>query len=212
MTEDQESGSVEEINRLVALGLDVMTAVDVAEGRRDESFEVARVGERVEINKWCTNMSSIPTAVEPLWDLLPEHFHLVFDGSAPNDEHADELELVNVDVAEVDRLLTFNASRDRHPWHREYKRKSCGIVYRWSHGRGVTPPLIRTVQNQIHIDGGMHRFHLAKHNSCKCIPCLIWSWDRDAIFSVLPSKSVSLGHVDKWRNQMRIDVISTKPR
>lgn len=187
MTKDQESVSAEEINRLVSLGLNVKTAMDVADGRRVESFEVAHAKEQVEVDNCYKNMSRIPTAVEPSWDLCRERFYLAFDGSAPNDKRVDELELIEVDVAEVNSLLTFNASRSDHPWHKRYKRKSCGIVYRWSLGRGVTPPLIRTVQNQIHIDGGMHRFHLAKHYGSKCMPCLIWSRDRDAIVSMLLS-------------------------
>lgn len=190
MSKDPENVDDVEINRLVSLGLNVLTAMAVADGKRDEAFEVARAQERLKVDRWCKSMSSIPATLEPLWDLSRERFYLALDGCAPNKMNVDELALIEADVAEVDSLLTFNASRCDHPWHEKYKHKSCGIAYRWLHGHSVTPPLVRKVRNQIHIDGGMHRFHLAKHYGSKRIPCLVPSSDRIAIVSMLPSAKI----------------------
>lgn len=187
MNKDRASVNSEEITRLVSLGLGVTTAMDVANGVRDECFEVRRAQERAEVNNFYNNMSQIPKDLEPAWDLCRERFYLAFDGYAPNDGRMRKLELIEVDIAEVSKLLTCNASRIEHPWHEKYKRKSCGVVYRWLLALGVTPPVIRTFQNKIQIDGGMHRFHLAMHYKSKRMPFLIWSCDRNAIFSMLSS-------------------------
>lgn len=185
MSEDPKNN--EEINRLVSLGLNVLTAMAVADGTRDEAFEVARVQERIKVARWCKSMSSFPATLEPLWDLERERFYLALDGLGPNEVNVGELALIEADVAEVDSLLTLNSSRYEHPWHEKYKHKSCGIAFRWLNGGRVTPPLVQKVQNQIQIDGGMHRFHLAKYYRTKRIPLLIPSSDRHAIVSLLSS-------------------------
>lgn len=183
----KDSENKEEINRLVSLGLNVLTAMAVADGTRDEAFEVARVQERIKVARWCKSMSSFPATLKPLWDLEREHFYLALDGRGPNEVSVVELALIEADVAEVDSLLTFNSSRCEHPWHEKYKHKSCGIAFRWLHGDRVTPPLIQKIQNQIQIDGGMHRFHLAKYYRTKRMPFLIPSSGRQAIVSMLSS-------------------------
>ncbi|TIO38498.1 MAG: hypothetical protein E5X98_29910, partial [Mesorhizobium sp.] len=70
---------MDEINRLTALGLNVITAMDVAEGKLDEAFEVARAQEKRKVDIWCKGRKNIPVALTAIWDCDPANFYLAFD-------------------------------------------------------------------------------------------------------------------------------------
>ncbi|WP_206640168.1 hypothetical protein, partial [Mesorhizobium sp. M7A.F.Ca.CA.004.04.2.1] len=55
------------------------------------------------------------------------------------------------------------------------------------HGRGVTPPLLGEYQGQVHIVGGMHRFHLAKHYGTTRMPFLVRRAELAAVMALIPS-------------------------
>lgn len=179
--------NVDEINRLTARGLDLTTAIKVKRGKADEDFEVARACEKCKVDKWCKGRKNIPTALTAVWDRNPEHFYLALDGKSPDSLASADFALICAEITEVNGKLTHIASRDKDPWHRFYKRKSCGIAYRWVHGNGVTPPLICAVQDQINIVGGMHRFHLAKHYETVRMPFLVRKTKLDEVRALLPS-------------------------
>ncbi|MCQ0972053.1 hypothetical protein MLD63_16665 [Paracoccus sp. TK19116] len=65
------SPNVDEINRLTALGLNVMTAMAVADGKMDEASEVARAEEGRKVDLWCRGRKNIPTALTAVWDCDP---------------------------------------------------------------------------------------------------------------------------------------------
>lgn len=179
--------NVDEINRLTALGLNVITAMDVAEGKLDEAFEVARAQEKRKVDIWCKGRKNIPVALTAIWDCDPANFCLAFDGDDPSDHASTDFILIDADVTDVGGRLTYAASRDKGPWHQRYKSKSCGIAYRWLHGRGVTPPLLGEYQGQVHIVGGMHRFHLAKHYGTTRMPFLVRRAELAAVMALIPS-------------------------
>lgn len=164
---------VDELNRLLGRGLTVGSASDVMEGKRDEEFEVVRAREKRSVCRWCKGRKDIPANLYARWDIRPERFYLAFDGDKPGDHDPNEFELIYMNVENVNSRLTYIASRDKDPWHKRYKRKTCGIAYRWVHNLPVTPPLIQEVQGQIHIVGGMHRYHLARHYGTVRMPFLV---------------------------------------
>lgn len=189
------SPKVNEINRLTALGLNVMTAMAVADGKMDEASEVARAEEGRKVDIWCRGRKNIPTALTAVWDCDPANFYLVFDGDSPSDHASTDFVLIYADVADVKGRLTHAASRDRDAWHQRYKRKSCGIAYRWLHGSGVTPPLIKEFQGQVHIVGGMHRFHLAKYYGTTRMPFLVRKVELTAVMALVPLVEEAAGPV-----------------
>ena len=180
---------IDEINRLIGRGLHIGTAMAVADGKLDEAFEVARAHEGREVDKWCKGRKNIPSSLIAVWDLEPSRFYLAFDGDDPGDHSPTDFVLIEADLAEVDDNLTYAASRERDPWHRQYKSKSCGIAYRWLKGLAVTPPVLGKYSGQVHIVGGMHRFHLAKHYGTTRMPFLVRRAELPAVLALLPSAS-----------------------
>ena len=178
---------VDEINRLIALGLRISTAIGVADGYLNEAFEIAREQEKQKVADWCKNRSNLSTHLSAHWDCDPANIYLTSDGANPRDYTPEDFVIVDADIAEVDQLLTHNASRNRGPWCKDYKQKSYGIAYRWEQGLGVTPPLIIKVKNEIHIEGGMHRFHLAKHYGELRMPFLVRVTELADIIELLKS-------------------------
>lgn len=147
---------------------------------------IARAEEGRKVDVWCKGRKNIPTALTAVWDLDPANFYLAFDGATPGDHASTDFVLIDAAVADVDGRLTHAASRDRNPWHRRYKRKSCGIAYRWLHDSGVTPPLLSEVQGQVHIEGGMHRFHLAEYYGTTRMPFLVRKAELIAVMTLIP--------------------------
>ncbi len=186
----------DEIKRLLARGLIMNTAKEVAVGKRDEAFEVARADEERTLRTWCRGKKNIPTALKAVWDLTPEKFYLALDGAYPGDHASAAFVIIEADIDEVNRRLTTAASRDKGPWHTQYKRKSCGIAYRWLQGTAVTPPLLREVQGQIHIEGGMHRFHLARHYGTARMPFLVQEAELAAVLALIPSAALGAVHTE----------------
>ena len=180
---------INEINRLIGRGLLIGTAMKVADGTLDEEFEVACAQESREVDRWCRGRKNIPDSLTALWDLDPSKFYFAFDGDDPGDHAPADFALIEADVAEVDARLFHGVSRDKDPWHRQYKSKSCGIAYRWLHGRGVTPPLLVDHGQEIIIVGGMHRFHLAKHYGMTRMPFLVRKAKLAAVKALLSSAS-----------------------
>ncbi|WP_210879849.1 hypothetical protein [Roseovarius autotrophicus] len=189
--------NLDEINRLVALGLSFNTAIAVADGRLDEAFHIARAIEGRKVKNWCKGRKNIPHALTAKWDLNPENFYLALDGKYPGDHDSAEFAFIGANVDDVNCRLTQASSRDKDPWHRRYKWKSCGIACRWLHGNGVTPPLLAEFQGQIHIAGGMHRFHLAKHYGTTCMPFLVRKADLATVLALLPSGTSGPDHINK---------------
>jgi hypothetical protein len=182
-----DSPNPDEINRLVRLGLTCTTAMAVANGRRDEAFEVARAKESRKVYGWCKGRKNIPAALKAIWDKAPENYYLAFDGAEPGDHASADFVLFDANIDDVDRRLTHHSSRDKDPWHILYKRKSCGIAYRWLHGSGVTPPVIKEDQGRIQIEGGMHRYHLAKHYGTISMPFLVRKSEFSKVMAMIPS-------------------------
>lgn len=187
MSEEDNKAELDEVNRLVSIGLDVMTAIAVANGESDEAFEVDRAAEARAVHRWCRGRKNIPSSLTPLWDLDPARFYLAYDGDSPHDHQPDGFVLVEADVAEVHARLTYASDRDVGPWHRRYKSKTCGIAYRWVHKRAVTPPVLVECERQVHIGGGMHRYHLARHYGTARMPFLIQANEAEAVLALLPS-------------------------
>jgi len=182
---------VDEFNRLHALGLSVPVIFDVLSGKRDEMTEFRAAKESKAVDKWCKGRKNIPESLTALWDLSPKNFYRAFDGDAPHEHNADDFMLVEADIADVHQKLTYHASRDKDPWHRKYKYKSCKTAYRWVNGLAVTPPVIRRFQDQIHIDGGMHRYHLAQAYKTSRMPFLVRKDDCGEVLDILNSGIVT---------------------
>jgi hypothetical protein len=182
--------NVEELNRLTALGLNINAALDVVEGKRNEAFEVARAREKREVDAWCKGTKNIPSALAPLWDTNPTNFYLAVDGALPSDYAPSDFAVIQADVAEVDGKLTWAADRDKDPWHQRYKAKTCGIAYRWLHSRAVTPPLLVECGGKVHVAGGMHRYHLAKHYGASRMPFLVGTTETSAVMALVQSATV----------------------
>ncbi len=195
MPDDAGDGSANDgdVNRLIALGLSFPKALAVAGGELDETIEVARAQERRNVAAWFRGIKNIPTDLTPVWDLNSANFYLAFDGGSPGDHASTEFALIYADVDDVNSKLTSASSREKGPWNQRYKGKSCGVAYRWLHGHGVTPPLLRKFKVQIHIIGGMHRFHLAKHYGTTRMPFLVSSSERSVVMNLLPSATRSGG-------------------
>lgn len=155
------------------MGLRIETAIGIADGRLNEDFEIVREHEKQKVAIWCRDRSNFSTVLKAQWDCDPSKIYLAFDGANPQDHAPNDFVFIDADVDDVDQRLTFASSRDKRPWSKGYKHKSCGIAYRWDHGLGVTPPLIIKVKTEVHIDGGMHRFHLAKHYGQTRMPFLV---------------------------------------
>ncbi|WP_395448886.1 hypothetical protein ACHMW7_29710 [Aminobacter sp. UC22_36] len=182
--------SIEEFNRLIRLGLCYTTAEDVLKGKLDETFEVDQAQERKKVHTWCRGRKNIPVALEALWDLEPSRFYLVFDGDDPKDHNPDDFSVIQAELLDVHPKLTYISGRDKDPWHRQYKSSSCNTAYRWVNGRPVTPPLICDYGAQIHIEGGMHRYHLAHHYGAKEMPFLVREEKLPNVLALLPSAKV----------------------
>jgi hypothetical protein len=198
MPADREDPSnVDEINRLVALGLNVIKARAVASGKIDEASAVARADEDRAVDFWCRGKKEVPAALVAVWDHNPENFYFAFDGAYPEDHASADFVLIEANVDDVNLRLTHTATRDKDPWHKKYKRKSYRIAYRWLHGRGVTPPLLGEVQGEICIIGGMHRFHLAKHYGTTRMPFLVRKAELAAVLALIPSATCVLDHTNK---------------
>jgi hypothetical protein len=55
----------------------------------------------------------------------------------------------------------------------------------------VTPPLIRRFEDQIHIDGGMHRYHLAQSYNTTRMPFLVRKDDLNLVLALLRSGTIT---------------------
>jgi len=185
---------VEELNRLIALGLSPSVAMEVANGTRDEVFEVRRALEKCEVDIWCKGRTNLPKALTAVWDCSPANFYLAFDGDSPADHEPSDFALIEADVDDVNGQLTYATSRDKDPWHESYKSKSCGIAFRWLKGAGVTPPLLGEFEAKVHLIGGMHRFHLAKYYGTKRMPFLVRTIEIEAVMALIQSANVSVNN------------------
>jgi len=178
---------VNEFNRLSALGLSFPAICDILDGKRDEVLEIGMAAERAAVHKWCKGRTNIPAELTALWDLSPANFYLAFDGDAPSKHNPNDFVLIEADVAEIHGNLTYHASRAKDPWHKTYKSKSCKTAYRWLKNLPVTPPVIRRFRDQIHIDGGMHRYHLAHFYNTSRMPFLVWGDNRGEVLDIIKS-------------------------
>ncbi|MDX0164400.1 hypothetical protein GOC43_21340 [Sinorhizobium meliloti] len=152
--------------------------------------ELRGAAERKAVDSWCKGRKNIPESLTALWDLSPENFYLALDGDAPHEHNPDDFILIEADIADVHQKLTYNASRNKDPWHKKYKSKSCKTAYRWVNGLPVTPPLIRRFQDQIHIDGGMHRYHLAESYGTTRMPFLVRKESLKQVITLIPSCTI----------------------
>jgi len=164
------------------------TAISVLHGYLDEEFEVVRAENRRLAREWCEGLTTVPT-LSPIWDLASEHFYLALDGEAPDLERAKTWSLISAQITEVAGKLNFISSRAKGPWDDGYRLKTCGIGYRWSAGLGITPPLLALDGKQIHIQGGMHRFHLAASTGLKEMPFLVETNERSAMLVLLKTST-----------------------
>ena len=178
---------VVEFNRLVTRGLTPNVALQVMAGELDEEFEVASWKTRDEARTWAANPENREIKLVPLWDCDPSMFYLSMDGRLPTSFEASELTLVEADVADVTSHLQFLSSRSEGPWEARYESKTGGIAYRWAHGLSVTPTLVSLVGSKVTIQGGMHRFHLARHHEAARIPLLIRTSELEQLLSILKS-------------------------
>ncbi|MBZ9894516.1 MULTISPECIES: hypothetical protein [unclassified Mesorhizobium] len=149
-----------ELNRLIGRGLNNLTAMAVMEGKLDEGFEVTQAEIERKAQKWGKGRKNIPKALVPGWDCDPARIYLAYDGNDPDDRPASNFALIEADMADIHPKLTYQATRDKDPWHVQYKSKSIEIGYRWVHGLRVSPPVIAEHEGEIVIVGGMHRYHL----------------------------------------------------
>lgn len=182
--------SADETNRLIRQGLVANVAMDVIDGKLDEEFEVSRAIEITERVKWSKGRVAPPADLTAQWDLDPAHFYLAYDGNDPDLHPGDQFALIEADVADVHGKLTYHSSRDKDPWHRQYRRGSEGTAFRWFKGLPVTPPLINRVGDQIGIQGGNHRYHLAHYYKTDRMPFLVLNEDLAAVLDLLPTAAV----------------------
>lgn len=176
-----------EFVRLIGRGLQASTALLVQKGVRDEEFEVAHVETAARAREWCADLMELPQGLQPRWDYAPAHFYLALDGEHPGLAGAQAWVLILANLAEVLSMLNYISSRDKDPWHKDHRVKSCSTAYRWSVGLPVTPPLLAIDKSRIHIAGGMHRFHLAVACEASEMPFLVESDALAAILALLPS-------------------------
>lgn len=179
------SPDTDELNRLIARGLDFVAAEHVLSGKRDEEFEVARRSEQRAAEEWRYSSGYPPLALTPLWDLDPSRFYLAEDGTSPGDLDPDKHVLIRAECSDVAQLLTFQSGRVDGPWDVRYACKSSGIAYRWLNGLAVTPPMLRPLGSEVAIAGGMHRFHLAEHYGETEMPLLVERCDLEALKEIL---------------------------
>ena len=179
-----------EFERLTGLGLPASTALHVLRGKRNEDFEVAHVETTARAREWCAGLTALPQGLAPHWDHAPENYYLALDGECPGLADTREWVLICADSAEVLGALTYASTRDKDPWHEDYRHKSCGTAYRWSVGLAVTPPLLAIDRSGIQIAGGMHRFHLAVACGAGEMPFLVEPAALPAIVALLPSARV----------------------
>ena len=196
----------DELNRLLERGLPASVVLGVLNGQLDEEFEVARWQEAKAVDKWCKGRKNIPVTLDAIWDLAPERFYLVLDGEHCNALDPATIAVIEASTQEVCSKLTWISNRDKDPWHREYKSKSCGIAYRWVHGLAVTPPLLVKFEDQLHIKGGTHRYHLARHYGTDRIPFLVRKSEWMDIEKLLPSAVLltELEHPLARNSQMKL--------
>lgn len=184
------AADVAELNRLIRRGLNNLTAMAVMDGKLDEEFEVAQADIERKAQKWGKGRKNIPEAPVPGWDCDPGRIYLAYDGDDPDDHSASDFALIEADVADVHPKLTYQATRDKDPWHRRYKSKSIEIGYRWVHGLRVSPPVIAEHEGEIVIVGGMHRYHLAHHYGAKRMPFYVPKSELAKVLELLPDATL----------------------
>ncbi|ADZ68937.1 hypothetical protein [Polymorphum gilvum] len=179
--------NVENLNRLIGRGLPTTVAMDVDAGRLDEEFEVALWTTRREAERWAKDAANRSAAFTPVWDFDPARFYLAFDGERPDTVDGAALTVIEVTVGELHGALQHGSGRDKDPWSIRYWEKTAVIAYRWARGLAVTPPLIRPLNGEVVIAGGMHRFHLARHYGAQTMPVLLRREELAEVVRVLPS-------------------------
>lgn len=179
--------NVDEFNRLHKLGLDPASVLHVLEGKVSEAEALRVCNERKAARAWGNKPANRKRELVPKWDHDPTKFHLSLDGEEPDVFDGDPVVLIEADIEEVEKQLTYVATRDVGPWHQRHKSKSAGIAYRWDNDLPVTPPLLVRLDNSEFTLQGMHRYHLAKHYCAKRMPFLVYERQRDAILRILSS-------------------------
>ena len=131
-----------EFNRLISLGLNQNTVMDIMKGLTTEPDAVREMNERKAAEKWGKNPANRLLKLAPLWDRDPVRFYLALDGAETDVFVKDLVALIEADTDEVANRLTYAATRDKDPCHSKYKSKSVRIAYRWHKHLPVTPPLL----------------------------------------------------------------------
>ncbi|NKL23651.1 hypothetical protein [Rhizobium leguminosarum] len=177
------------LNRLLGEGFSKHLAMEVASG---EMTEQEALDER-ECDSRATDLRGMPPSewpqIDVTWDTEPKNFHKSLDGEKPVkfSDRLSRLELVGVDIEELHEILVRHSQRTQGPFASQYLFQTAGIVAFLETGRGVTPPLIRCVENVTFIEGGNNRFALARYRRQGTIPILIERDERRALEERLPS-------------------------
>ena len=178
---------MKKIDRLINRGLSPATAMRVIKGELIENEAVRVAMEAHDVEQFLAMNDCLPEGLRPNWDFSPHHFYFALDGHDKSDPRFQSLELIEADFAEILPMLTFQSTRDEGPWSKAYRRKTAKTAYRWQMGLSVTPPLITVCESELHIEGGLHRFHLAYHLTEEKIPLLVDAENVDRVRGMLPS-------------------------
>ncbi|KJF97445.1 hypothetical protein UB34_13105 [Photobacterium leiognathi] len=126
------------------------------------------------------------------WDFFVESQRFAFDGMSPNDAKALETETYDlicgfVSLEQFDRKLCARSSKSKQEfWSIGDKGKLAYLIVYLSEKRPVTPPYIVPLENgEILIEGGNHRYAVAKQWDLSQLPIYVSRKHKKAIEQLL---------------------------
>lgn len=127
-----------------------------------------------------------------LWNTNPDEFYRSLDGCSQSDlknQYPDGLLVGEIPTSDIYKKLVSTSKVYDHIdfWRKCRNRRACGLIGRWMDGNSVTPPLIVPFKNEIFIEGGNHRFNIARLYGEKNITFISPSNEKKDIERIIPS-------------------------
>ncbi|WP_119689261.1 hypothetical protein [Acinetobacter nosocomialis] len=125
------------------------------------------------------------------WNLDPNDFYLSFDGETSRSISTDYphgFVLGRVDMLKIyNNLTSISQVYDiKDFWQIANKIKALGVIGRWYNNEKITPPILSVYEDKIFLEGGNHRFNIARFYSSAPIFFIIPKEIKDRVSEIIP--------------------------
>jgi hypothetical protein len=123
-----------------------------------------------------------PTSFRIAWDFSPAHIYFAEDGASPDDYSSSEYCFGEADLIELDSLFHGHSRRSVSELWTIAAHKVAGVIWHWSNGGVMTPPLLDINMGCLVITGGNNRIAVCRADGQLRLP-FIYLKDKAELFS-----------------------------